>query len=39
MSKLSEGEIERCSLNLEGFCQGEDVEVIPLEGWIVRNEG
>lgn len=29
---LSGGEIERCSLNLEGFCQGEDVEAMPLEG-------
>ena len=28
--KLSEGEIERCSLNLEGFCQREDVEAMPL---------
>lgn len=37
--KLSGGEIERCSLNLEGFCQGEDVEAMPLEGGVVSGEG
>ena len=36
-AKPSEGEIERCSLNLEGFCQGEDVEAMPLEGVVVSN--
>jgi len=39
MKELSGGEIERCSLNLEGFCRGEDVEAIPLEGEIVGDEG
>jgi hypothetical protein len=39
MPKLSEGEIERCSLNLEGFCQGEGVEVMALEGGVVSNGG
>jgi hypothetical protein len=39
MVKLSEGEIERCSLNLEGFCQGEEVEVMPLGGGVVSEEG
>ena len=39
MAKLFGGEIERCSLNLEGFCQGEDVEAMPLEGEIVGSKG
>ena len=39
MKELSGGEIERCSLNLEGFWRGEDVEAIPLEGEIVGGEG
>ena len=37
--RMSGGEIERCSLNLEGFCQGDDVEAMPVEGGIVSNEG
>lgn len=39
MKKLSGGEIERCSLNLEGFCQGEDVEDMPLGVGVVSDEG
>lgn len=33
------GEIERCSLNLEGFCQGEDAEAMPrAESSAVKGE-
>lgn len=41
MPKLFGGEIaiERCSLNLEGFCQGEDVEAMPLGGGVVSGKG
>jgi len=37
--KPFEGVIERCSLNLEGFFQGEDVEAMPLGGGVVGGEG
>ena len=33
------GEIERCSLNLEGFRQGEDVEAMPLGSGVVSDKG
>ena len=39
MPMLFGGEIERCSLNLEGFCQGEDAEAMPLEGGVVSGKG
>jgi hypothetical protein len=39
MPKSFEGVIERCSLNLEGFFQGEGVEAIPLGSETVGGEG